>query len=391
MRVAIFTDNDFDKVNGVTTTLRAVLKYAPDDIQPRVFTLADLEVRERDYLALAAPGIGIPYYREMRMYVPRLDAMTRAAREDGVRVVHLTTPGPAGLAARWVSRRLGLPMTGSFHTHLAEYTALLSGSAALGSAMNRYMRWLYNRCVPVLVPSQATRGLLIASGWRAEPLALWSRGVDTATFTPARRSADLRDAWRVSDRRPAVLYAGRLSTEKGLDRVRAIAAVLHRMRAPHRLIFVGDGPYARQLREACPDAIFTGTLTPPTVATAMASADIFLFPSATDSLGNVVLEAQAAGLPVVVSDRGGPRENMQPGTTGFVCRAGDAVSFGERLASLIGDPGLRQQMGRMAHRYASTRGWQASLVPLYQSWRDRAQAAAVPALGALRLGEGRTS
>jgi hypothetical protein len=100
MRVAIFTDNDFDKVNGVTTTLRAVLQYAPPGIQPRVYTSADLEVDEPDYLALRSVGVGIPYYREMRIYAPRFRAFAQRAAADGVAVVHITTPGPIGLAGR---------------------------------------------------------------------------------------------------------------------------------------------------------------------------------------------------------------------------------------------------------------------------------------------------
>ncbi len=372
MRVAIFTDNDFDKVNGVTTTLRAVLRHAPPDLQPRVYTLSDLDVCERDYLALASIGAGLPYYPEMRIYLPRLAALSRAARADGVGVIHLTTPGPMGLAARWVARRAGARLSGSFHTHLAEYAATLSGSAMLGAAMNVYMRWLYGACTPVLVPSAATRSMLARAGWPEGNLALWSRGVDTVLFDPARRSAALREHWRVSDRRPAVLYAGRLSREKGLASVRKMAAALRQWRASHRIVFVGDGPYRRELAEACPEAVFTGTLRPDDVATAMASADLFLFPSTTDSLGNVVLEAQASGLPVVVADEGGPQENMLAGTTGFVCRGGDPVSFAGRVSELIFDEGLRGRMAGQARTYALTRQWHHALRPLYQAWRQPA-------------------
>lgn len=389
MRVAIFTDNDFDKVNGVTTTLRAVLRHAPAGVEPRVYTLADLDVRERDYLALRAIGVGIPYYREMRMYLPRLRALAHAVRADGARVIHLTTPGPMGLAARWVARRTGARLCGSFHTHLAEYTAMLSGSPAMGAAMNVYMRWLYGACSPVLVPSAATRALLGAGGWATGNLALWSRGVDTEVFDPARRSEAMRERWRVSDRRPAVLYAGRLSREKGLGLISAISSALHAWRTPHRLIFVGDGPFRRELAEACPDAIFTGTLRPADVATAMASADVFLFPSTTDSLGNVVLEAQASGLPVVVSDQGGPQENMRAGRTGFVCRGGDAMAFAGRVADVLREPGLRDRMARDARAYALTRQWPHALRPLYQAWRDPAVARAPAPMRAFALPEGK--
>ncbi len=389
MRVAIFTDNDFDKINGVTTTLKAVLRHAPADLQPRVYTLSDLGTCERDYVALASRGVGLPYYPGMRIYFPRLAALLRTVREDQVQVLHLTTPGPVGLAARWVARRLGLPIVGSFHTHLAEYATTLSGSHLLGTGMNAYMRWLYGTCDPVLVPSAATRTMLERSGWRRERLSLWSRGVDTALFTPARRSAALRESWRVSDRRPAVIYAGRLSREKGLDLIPAIESRLHRLRASHRLIFVGDGPYRATLQAACPDAVFTGALSPEDVATAMASSDVFLFPSTTDSLGNVVLEAQASRLPVIVSDGGGPRENLQDGLTGHVCAGGDAGDFARRVAGLLGGHDGRIEMAVRARAYAEQRTWARALRPLYQSWRASALARTLSRARALTFAGGR--
>lgn len=386
-RVAIFTDNDFGKVNGVTTTLSAVLRHAPADVKPCVFTLSDLGVRDPDYVALIAPGVGIPYYREMRLYAPRVGALGREARAFGASVVHLTTPGPVGLAARRIARRLGVPLAGSFHTHLAEYAAALSGSETLGRAVNAYMRWLYAPCRQVLVPSTATASMLAAAGWPAGRLALWTRGVDASTFTPARRSAELREQWRVSDKRPAVLYAGRLSREKGLALLPQIESCLYRMRVPFRLIIVGDGPFRRELQEACPDAVFMGTLGRDGVAEAMASADVFLFPSATDSLGNVVLEAQAAGLPVVVSDRGGPRENMGAWSTGHVCTAGDARDFAWRVALLLKDRAMRDAMSARARAYAERRSWATALEPLYEMWRAQARTAPASAARPVRLAE----
>lgn len=386
-RVAVFTDNDFAKVNGVTTTLDAVLRHAPGDVQPCVFTLSDLGVRDPDYVALMSRGVGIPYYREMRLYAPRFAALAREARAFGASVVHMTTPGPVGLAARRAARRLALPLVGSFHTHLAEYASSLSGSPTLGRAVNLYMRWLYAPCEPVLVPSQATASMLEGAGWRRDRLALWTRGVDAATFAPAKRSAALREQWRVSDRRPAILYAGRLSREKGLALLPQIESCLSRLRVPFRLIIAGDGPYRRELQAACPDAVFMGTLGRDAIAEAMASADVFLFPSATDSLGNVVLEAQAAGLPVVVSDQGGPRENMLAWVTGHVSEAGDARDFAWRLASILQNRGARTAMAVRARAYAEQRSWSAALAPLYETWRARARAARMHPARALSFAE----
>jgi glycosyltransferase involved in cell wall biosynthesis len=372
MRVAVFTDNDFDKVNGVTTTLRALLRHAPAHIEPRIYTCADLEVDTPQYVALKSWGTGIPFYREMRMYLPRLRAFTRRVVADGISVVHVTTPGPIGLAGRYVAAKIGLPMVGSFHTHLAEYATHLSGSALLGRAMQRYMNWMYRPSRTLLVPSEATLRLLTAGGFDGAKLRIWNRGVDTATFTPDRRSTALRERWGVSDRRPAFLYAGRLSREKGLALFDDLQTALIRHHIAHRFVFVGDGPMREELKNLCPDAIFTGTLPHDAVAQAMASADVFVFPSTTDSAGNVVLEAQACGLPVLVADAGGPAENILPGTTGFVCTAGDALSFCWRLDDLLRDADVKLAMGRAAREYTRSRPWPVALSPLFRAWEEAA-------------------
>jgi glycosyltransferase involved in cell wall biosynthesis len=367
-RVAVFTDNDFDKVNGVTTTLKALLRHAPAEVQPRIYTLSDIGVDDADYLALRSFGLPIPFYPEMAMYLPRLRAFRRHLAADGVELIHLTTPGPVGLAARYLVPRIGARLVGSFHTQLAEYTRLLSGSALLADGMRHYMRWLYGGCEHVLVPSEDTRRGLASQGWPEARLAVWPRGVDVETFSPARRSAGLRERWHVDDRRPALIYVGRLSREKGLALLPALLSRLHDRQVPHRLVVVGDGPMRAPLEAACPDAVFTGGLPHEQVAVAMASADLFVFPSATDTAGNVVLEAQACGLPVLVSDQGGPRENMRPGETGFVCRAGDVTDLVDRITELWSAV-RRARMGTSARRYAEGRSWQASLNPVYALYR----------------------
>jgi glycosyltransferase involved in cell wall biosynthesis len=306
----------------------------------------------------------------MKMYIPRFFAFLKRARADGIELVHYTTPGPVGLVAMFVASRLQVPMVGSFHTQLSEYTALLSGSERLGNLMREYQRWPYGKCERILVPSTATRDLLIAAKIRAEKIRIWTRGVDTERFAPSRRSAAMRQAWGVDDARPALIYVGRLSREKGLELVPAIARTLRDAGVDHRLVFVGDGPMRQALQQACPDAVFTGALPHVDVATAMASADVFLFPSRTDTLGNVVLEAQASGVPVLVSDAGGPRENIVEGETGFVCAERGALDMPVRTLQLASDRTKRVAMGEAARAYALSRSWTSAMAPLYEAWRE---------------------
>jgi len=369
MNVAIFTDNDFDKVNGVTTTFRAALQSAPAGIHLRVYTAASLPVETDSYLALRSLGLPIPFYSEMQIYLPRFREFLKRARADRIDLVHLTTPGPIGLAALYVAWRLDLPLVGSFHTDLAAYATLLSGSSRLGALMREYMRWPYGRCARVLAPSEHTRQLLISAKSNPDRIAVWPRGVDTTLFSPAKRSPSIREKWHVSDRRPALLYVGRVSREKGLLSLPAISDRLYKLGVEHRCIIVGDGPLLSTLRDALPDALFTGSLSRQAVAEAFASADCFVFPSTTDTAGNVVLEAQASGLPVVVSDTGGPRENMVAGLTGTVCHREDSGEWAAAIAGLLAQP-QRSRFSQSARHYALTRTWERAMEPLYRAYRE---------------------
>jgi glycosyltransferase involved in cell wall biosynthesis len=380
MRVAIFTDNDFDKVNGVTTTLQAVLRHAPPGIEARVYTAADAAVDRPDYLALESVGVPIPFYTEMKMYVPRVGAYQRLVREQRIDVIHLTTPGPVGLAAMRVARVLRLPMVGSFHTDLAAYARILSGSRRLESVMRAFLRWPYNRCARVLVPSADARRLLAGHGdaGDSEPrgeqrrIAIWRRGVDCGQFRPSRRSAELRRAWRVSRGVPAVLYVGRVSKEKGLGLLPDIQDRLRTLGAPHRFVVVGAGPMLPELKARMHDTVFTGSLGREDVADAFAAADVFLFPSRTDTAGNVILEEQASGLPVLVSDAGGPRENLVDGQSGEIVPGSDPDVWAYRLGALLSDEGRRAAMSRQARRYGEARSWDVELEPLYRTYRELA-------------------
>ena len=397
VRAAVLTDNDFVKVNGVTTALSALLRYAPPGVEPRVYTHSDRAVERPGYVALRAPGVGLPFCREMRVYLPRLRSLCARMRADRIQLVHLTTPGPMGLAALHAAAALDLPLIGSFHTDFGRYVRILGGSARLERWLRLYMRWLYGRCERILVPSAATGAMLVEDGIEPRRIARWARGVDAEAFSPSRRSEALRRAWGVAGgacgaplarlyagrvskalgppphvrgQPPlALLYAGRVSKEKGLALLPEAAARLRRAGVAHRWIVVGDGAWRPELARRLPGVVFTGTLDRRGVARAMASADVFVFPSCTDTAGNVVLEAQACGLPVVVSDQGGPQENMRAGVTGRVFRGGDAGALAAAVADLASNRERRRRMSAAARRHAESRRWEEASAPLYDAYR----------------------
>ena len=349
MNVGLFTDNDFSKTNGVTTTLRAVLRHLPGDVAARVYTADDVGADEPDYLALRAAGIGIPFYREMRMHWPRFGAFLARARADRLDVIHYTTPGPVGLAARYVAGKLALPMVGSFHTLLSEYTEVLSGSRRLGQAMRLYQRWAYGRCGTVLAPSEATARLLVEAGFRADRLRVWARGVDTRTFTPAARSEAQRAAWGARPQVPIVAYVGRLSREKGLDVLPEMSQSLRAHGQPHRLLFIGDGPMRAELQAACPGAIFTGRVRARARAGAARVGRPVLVPEPHRHLRQ--RRARGAGLRPAGDRhrRGRTARGVRHGETGLICGSRGPFTLAVALSWLLRD-------GRGGRRWAPRRG-----------------------------------
>jgi glycosyltransferase involved in cell wall biosynthesis len=374
MNVAIFTDNDFDPLNGVTTALRAALERQSQGLRLRVYTASALGVDAPDYLALAAPGLPVPFCGDVRVYLPRIGPFLRHARGDRIDIVQFTSPGPVGVAALRVASGLGVPMIGSFHTDLAACASALSGSRTLSSWIGAYTRWLYSRCSRVLVPSEHTRGVLVGGGTEPDRVDVWPAGVNTDLFSPHRRTLRLRERWHVAENRPALLYVGRLSREKGVDTLPGIQDRLHALGIQHRFVLVGEGPLREELRSRMPDAVFTGVLVGAALAEVYASADFFVFPSRTDTTGNAVLEAQASGLPVAVSDAGGPREYILPGRTGIVCPGDNPAEWAAQIAGVLRPRLLRCEMGRAARDYAVTRDWDSALHPLFRAYRDVAAA-----------------
>jgi glycosyltransferase involved in cell wall biosynthesis len=333
MRVAVVTDMSDGRPGGLTAALAAALAHRPEDVD----------------LRLSATHI--------------LPAQWRRAPPD---VIHLATAGRAGLAARWYARRHHIPLVGSWHWHRGDGATRWTGRLA-----HVTRRWFYGACHRLLVPSHAADRLL-AEGYPAKRLDRWPCGVDACRFTHAVASPALRERWCVSEQRPALVYAGWLARQKELALFQSVSRLLLEHRLAHRLVFVGDGPMRRELERRCPDAVFTGLLAPEAVAVTLASADVFVSPSAAGSFGAALLEAQACGLPAVVADGGGLRENLLPGRSGFVCRAGDAADFADRIGRLLRQPDMRRQMGTAGRRYAETRSWPSTLVSLCRAWRDAA-------------------
>jgi glycosyltransferase involved in cell wall biosynthesis len=207
------------------------------------------------------------------------------------------------------------------------------------------------------VNSEQYRKSWVDRGFDPKKLQILPRGLDTELFTPDRRDAGFWTQHGSKNGAVQLLYVGRISREKDLD---VLATAFRRLREeglPVNLLMVGHGPYSKALAEALPEAIFTGYLKGEELAKAYASADIFVFPSTTDTFGNVIIEAQACGLPVIVSDLGGPNELVSHGLDGLITKAHDVEEFVSAIRSLVNNPTLRAEMGKNARQRVVDRSW----------------------------------
>lgn len=358
---AWFTDT-LEDVNGVSTTIRkmaAAAKAAGEELVV-VTSRGDLTVDNVPIKNFRPIGeFELPEYELQKLSFPPVLQILDYIQREGFTEIIISTPGPIGLTGVLAAKILNLQMTGIYHTDFPEYIRILTDDRFLESLAWTYMRWFYGQQDTVFVNSEQYRRSWIDRGIEPEKIKILPRGLDTLLFNPARRDESFWGRWEKAATPDEVrlLYVGRVSKEKDLDVLAAAYRQLRDTELPVRLFVVGDGPYAEALAASAPEAIFTGYLAGEELATAYASADIFVFPSTTDTFGNVIIEAQASGLPVVVSDLGGPKELVTPGVNGLVTKAHNVHDFAEAIRQLARDAETRRQMSTAARASVMDRSW----------------------------------
>ena len=358
-RRAWFTDT-LDDVNGVSTTIQrmsSALKAGGRDVEVMV---SRKEVFVPEIPLKNFPPIGefeLPEYELQKLSFPPLLQIIDHLQAGNFTEVIISTPGPVGLAALAAAKVLGLPTAGIYHTDFPEYVRILTEDGLMESLTWNYMHWFYAQLDIIYVNSNHYRQCWIDRGIPPEKLKILPRGLDTGLFHPQKRSADFWKERGLRDGEVGALYVGRVSREKNLD---LFAAAMRRLLAagvPVRPLIVGDGPYSAMMKELLPEGIYTGSLHREELAAAYASADFFVFPSTTDTFGNVVIEAQASGLPVIVSDVGGPKDLVANGTDGFVTKGLDLDALTVAVKTLVIDAPLRQSMGEISRARVAGRDW----------------------------------
>lgn len=369
-RVALFTGAYNHIADGVSLTLNRLVSYLQrHDTETLVFapTVDDPPVDHAGTL-VPIPSIPLPGRPEYRVSLGLPRSARATLKHFRPNIIHIATPDLLGHRALRLAERWGIPVVASYHTHFSSYLKYY-GFGALENVMWRYLQNFYSRCRHIYVPSPSMADVLRSHGID-KGLRLWTRGVDTSRFNPSRRSNEWRRVLGVGDDEVLVSFTGRLVWEKGL---RVFADVIRNLESrgiPHRSMIVGDGPALEELRERLPSTLFTGYLEGNSLARAYASSDLFLFPSDTETFGNVTLEAMASGLPTVCADATGSRTLVEHGETGLLVPPGNSRAFSEAVLHLIEDVHERRRMGGQALLRARAYDWDTVLMHMVRCYDE---------------------
>lgn len=358
MQIALFTDTFFPQVNGVSQTLKKLVDHLEHrNIRHQVFVpeFSKQDMYESNIHRFAS----LPFYLypECRIALPNPLSIRHHLREFQPDLIHVATPFNMGLCGLHYGKKFGIPIASSYHTHFDRYLEYYRLQLA-SNWIWRYLRWFHDSCETTLVPSQETMDQLIKRGFSR--VHLWTRGVDCDLFHPAKRNHQLRDKLRCG--RPFIfLYVGRMAPEKDLDILLEIMSKLPQpLRENIQWVMVGDGPILSDLQQQVPSNVtFTGSLRGEELAEVYASADLFVFPSTTETFGNVVLEALASGIPAIGADAGGVKEIIRHGKSGILCQPRNSDAFIHAITHIMEKKSLLCTMGHHGRRFALTRSWEA--------------------------------
>ena len=361
LHITLITETFPPEINGVANTLGRLCDglrargHQVELVRPR--QSAD-QNRSSDDELLLCRGWPLPGYPGLQWGQSSMRKLLRRWTRQRPDVLYIATEGPLGLSALRAARRLGIGVVSGFHTNFQQYSNQY-GLSLLSRVVTHYLRWFHNRSSLTLVPSASQR--LELERRHFERLDMLSRGVDSQLFHPAKRDNAMRENWGLENHDIAVLHVGRLAQEKNLRLLKRCFDALQAAYPMRRmkLIVVGDGPQRSSLEHALPDAVFCGTQRGEELARHYASGDLFLFPSLTETFGNVVLEAMASGLGVVAYDQAAASQHLRHGYSGALSMPGDEDAFCDAAIWLLEERETLRRVRLNARQHASRQGWPA--------------------------------
>jgi len=370
LRIAIFTGNYNHIRDGVSLTLNRLVEFLErNEISVLVFgPTVDEPALDHEGEFIPVPSIPVPGRPEYRLTIGFPDEVQRRLDQFGPTLVHLATPDLLGFRAMRYAQANNIQIVASYHTHFTSYLKYynLEMLEVLGW---KYLQWFYSQCKHIYVPSPSMADELNSRGID-EGIRIWARGVDTELFNPGKRNKEWRRANGFQDEDKIILFVSRLVWEKDLQTYVDTVKRLRNSEDGIRPMVVGDGPAFKELQQMLPDAHFTGFITGEELSRAYASSDIFLFPSDTETFGNVTLEAMASGLPCVVADATGSKSLVETGVTGYLAPPRNTEKFAECVKKIAVDEELMKNMSIAARQKALAYSWDNVNSSLLQNYRE---------------------
>lgn len=370
LRVALFTGNYNYMKDGVSLTLNRlvgfllrngaeVLVVAPTTRTPVFPPTGEL---------ISVPSFAIPFRPEYRISLGLTKGVRKRLEDFRPNLFHIAVPDMAGLQALHLAQRWKLPVVASYHTRFDFYLRYY-GVGFAEPLMKKYFKYFYDRCEHTYPPSDSMAELLRSEGIEGQ-MRIWSRGVDRARFNPGKRDMAWRRSLGIDDDEIVISFAGRLVKEKNTAMLMRVLAALHKRGNRSRGLIIGDGPAADMMKALNVNSVFAGFLHGEDVPRALASSDLFMFPSDSETFGNVTLEAMACGLPAICADATGSRSLVTPGKTGYLLDSRNEDAFIAAAEQLIADPALRTQMSANALAHAEQFDWETINSGLLGNYRD---------------------
>ncbi|MRG87419.1 glycosyltransferase family 4 protein [Salinibacillus xinjiangensis] len=375
MRIAIFSDTYAPEINGVARTLRHYTTYLEKQgIEYRLF------VPNASTPVPSIPQVqrftSIPFllYQECRLAIPNPIKIKQSLDEFKPTLIHIATPFNLGLYGLHYGKKQGIPMVASYHTHFDVYLEYYH-LTFLQNWIWKYMKWFHHSFEKVYVPSQSTKEKLLSKNIH-QNIELWGRGVNHSYYSPTKKSNTLfKERYHIHDDKKILLYVGRIAPEKDIHIVLETYNDLpEHLKQETHLVIVGDGPLFRELSEKTgPNITWTGFMEPDQLSQLYASSDLFLFPSSSETFGNVVLEALSSGLPVIGANAGGVQHLVDHEVTGFLCEPRDIKDFVRYTSKLLDDSTLRLTYSKAAREIAREWSWDAIFKELLASFSKIAE------------------
>ncbi len=357
MKVAYFTESLPPNKDGVTKTLcHLVNTLESEKIEYKFYSpVKPDETFEWTRKVRKVPSVPFALYDYYRMGLPYFEGIFQELDEFRPDLVHIVSQTLLGCYGLKYAQKRKIPVVSSYHTNFVQYMGYY-GLDILTDVGWHYLRWFHNQCLRTYAPSPSTMTELEKEG--ISSVELWQRGIELDLFSPGMRKQELRHTVTESDE-PVLLFVGRLVREKDLDDLIEANQILKTRGFQFKQVIVGDGPMRPELENRLPEAHFTGFLSGVELAEWYATSDLFVFPSTTETIGNVILEAFASGLPAVGVNKGGVADIITNGVDGWIAAANDPEDFAEKIAFFLNDMNMTRNFGVDARLTAQKYSWEA--------------------------------